>query len=90
MMPITKMVSKGTLGLGWMGLATLIYALDPWVFLLSLKGETMAIMNMVWNMASNIVITYTGLILFGEKISVVKSIGIILSFVSILLMTYEG
>ena len=90
MMPITKMVSRGTLSLGWMAFATLVYALDPWIFLQSLKGETMTIMNMVWNMASNIVITYTGLVLFGEKISIVKSIGIALSFISILLMTYEG
>jgi multidrug transporter EmrE-like cation transporter len=89
MMPITKLVNKGSLPIGWMVIPTLAYALDPWIFLKSLSGETMAIMNMVWNMVSNILITFTGLIIFGEKISTIKGVGIALSFVSILLMTWE-
>jgi multidrug transporter EmrE-like cation transporter len=89
MMPITKLVNKGVLTLGWMVIPTLVYALDPWIFLKSLSTETMVIMNMVWNMVSNIAVTYTGLILFGEKISMIKGIGIALSFISILLMTWE-
>ena len=89
MMPITKMVSKGTLSVSWMALASLIYALDPWIFLKSLSGETMMIMNMIWNMTSNIVIVATGYILFSERVSIVKCIGIMLSFISILLMCWE-
>ena len=89
MMPIAKWVSKGTLSVSWMALASLIYALDPWIFLKSLSGETMMIMNMVWNMTSNIVIVGIGYILFSERVSMVKSIGIVLSFISILLMCWE-
>ena len=89
MMPIAKMVNKGTLSVAWMALATLVYALDPWIFLKSLNGETMMIMNMLWNMMSNIVIVGTGYILFSERVSMVKSVGIVLSFISILLMCWE-
>ena len=89
MMPITKLVSKKALPLWCMVIPTLLYAADPWIFLQSLRTETMVVMNFVWNLISNVLIIFTGLILFGEKITPMKGIGIALSVVSLMCLTYE-
>jgi len=90
MMPITKLVSTNTLPLWLMVIPTFVYALDPWIFLKSLTFESMTVMNFVWNLISNVIITYTGLILFKEKITTMKGIGIVLSFISLFFLTYSG
>ena len=89
MMPITKLVSKNTLGIGGMIIPTLIYALDPWIFLQSLKFETFVVMNFVWDLISDVLVTFMGIVVFGEHISMMKAAGIALSFVSLFLLTYD-
>ena len=85
--PFVKLVS-----LGWnplfMILPTLLYALDPYFLLQSLKYENLAIMNLLWNLLSNILITVMGIYLFQEKISRFKTIGVLLGLISIGIMTY--
>ena len=66
------------------------YALDPLIFFFALKGEGMALMNLVWNLMSNIIVTFVGLVLFKEGVTPMKLIGIVLSFVSLFFMTYNG
>ena len=90
MMPIAKGVSKKLLPLWMMIIPTLIYAADPWIFLQSLKVESMVVMNFVWDLISDILVTFTGLVLLGEKISTMKSIGIGLSFVSLYFLSHES
>jgi multidrug transporter EmrE-like cation transporter len=90
MMPIAKGVSKKVLPLWMMIIPTLIYAADPWIFLQSLKVETMVVMNLVWDLLSDILVTFTGLVLLGEKVSTMKSIGIGLSFVSLYFLSHES
>jgi multidrug transporter EmrE-like cation transporter len=89
MMPITKLVAKKTLPLWFMAVPTLLYALDPWIFLQSLRVETMVVMNFVWNLISNILIIFTGFILFGEKLTITKGVGVVLSVISLMFLTYE-
>lgn len=47
-------------------------------------------MNLVWDLTSDVVVTLIGLFIFSERISSVKMLGVLLSFVSLFLMTYEG
>jgi len=89
MQPIAKLVATKSLSVGWMIVPTLVYALDPWIFLKSLSVEGIAIMNLVWNLTSNVFITFVGLVLFKEHITVLKGIGIALGFVAVLCMTAE-
>jgi len=89
MEPIVKLVSTKSLSLGWMVIPTLAYAVDPWIFLKSLSFEGIAIMNLVWNLVSNIFITFVGLAVFKEQITVLKGIGIALGFVAVICMTAE-
>lgn len=90
MMPIAKGVAKKALPLWMMVIPTLIYAADPWIFLQSLKCESMVVMNLVWDLVSDILVTFTGLVLLGEKISTMKSIGVGLSFVSLYFLSHES
>jgi hypothetical protein len=88
-LPIIKGVSIGW-DVRWMVVPFLLYAASPFIFLVGLRGETLTILNLVWDLTSDIVVTFIGLALFAEKISSVKKIGVALSFISLVLMTYEG
>ena len=90
MMPITKGVATKSLPVWLMIVPTLVYAADPWIFLQSLKVESMVVMNLVWDLISDILVTFTGLVILGEKISTMKSIGIGLSFVSLYFLSHDS
>lgn len=90
-LPTIKQVSLGGLGRGWMALPFLLYAASPFLFLKALLGgETLTIMNLVWDLMSDVVVTLIGLAVFSESIPPVKLVGVAFSFLSLFLMTYEG
>lgn len=88
-LPIIKGVSIGWKPL-WMVVPIIIYAINPLIFLKALSTESLAIMNLVWDLSSDVIVTMIGIFGFGEHIPRTKLIGVILSFVSLFLMTYEG
>ena len=89
-LPTVKAVRLGSLGLGWMVVPFVLYAFSPFLFLHGLKTESLTILNLVWDLSSDLIITLIGLFFFMEKISYTKMMGVALSFVSLLLMTYES
>lgn len=88
-LPVVKGVSQGWKPL-WMAIPLVIYAINPFIFLKALSTESLAIMNLVWDLSSDIIVTFIGIFGFGEHIPRTKMIGVVLSFVSLFLMTYEG
>lgn len=90
MLGIIKIISKDTSRfLKWMVLPTIIYALQPWIFLSSLRFESLIVMNLMWDLISDVLVTATGFLYFKEKIGPYKTLGVILSFVSIVLLSLE-
>lgn len=89
MMPFVKGIAGGW-PFQWIAIPMFAYALDPLIFFFALKGEGMALMNLVWNLMSNIIVTFVGLVLFKEGVTSMKLIGIVLSFISLFFMTYDG
>jgi drug/metabolite transporter (DMT)-like permease len=90
MLSIIKAISFNQLRLiKWMILPTLIYALQPWIFLSSLRFESLIVMNLLWDLISNILVTATGFLYFKEKIGPFKTIGVILSFISIIFLSLQ-
>lgn len=73
----------------WMVLPTIIYAVQPWIFLSSLQFESLIVMNLMWDLISDVLVTATGFLYFKEKIGPYKTLGVILSFVSIVLMSLQ-
>ena len=81
--------------LGWIQwrsivpLAMLFYSFQPIIFLKSLKYESLTVMNLLWDVMSDVSVTIIGLFYFGEKLSTYKKVGVFLSMLSIILLTYE-
>lgn len=88
-LPTIKLVNSG-LNKWYMIIPTILYACSPWLFLSALRKETLTIMNLVWDLTSDITVTFIGLYLFKEQLKPLKIIGVILSFISLFLLTYEG
>ena len=86
---VLKKVSLKELNMIFLPVAMLIYSIQPMIFLQALKFESMTIVNLLWNMMSNIIVTFTGLVILQEKVGFLKGTGIVLGFLSIYLMTYE-
>lgn len=90
MLSIIKAVSiNPSRFLKWMVLPTIIYAVQPWIFLSSLRFESLIVMNLMWDLISDILVTATGFLYFKEKLGPYKTLGVILSFVSIVLMSLQ-
>lgn len=70
-------------------LGMLIYSLQPLLFLQSLKFESMTVMNMMWDVMSDIYVTAIGLIYFKEKINRVKMVGLSFAFIAVFLLSYD-
>lgn len=76
----------------WSGvffIAMVIYSFQPLLFYQGLKGNGLIVMNLLWDVMSDVIVTAIGLFYFSEKLSKYKKAGVILSFISIILLTYE-
>lgn len=67
----------------------ILYAAQPFLFFNSLSFESMAVMNMMWDLLSDVLVTLSGIYIFNEKISYSKSLGILLAMVSMYLLTRD-
>jgi multidrug transporter EmrE-like cation transporter len=86
--PFVKNVSMG-LNPMWMIIPTILYSFSPYVLLQALKMESLVIMNLLWDLSSDIVVTLIGILFFKEHLSPLKMVGVCLSLVSIFLMSYD-
>ena len=87
-LPLIKSVSLGANPFLMM-IPTVVYAASPFIFLAALKRESLTIMNLVWDLTSDVVVTLIGIFIFRESIPPVKMLGVMTSFVALFLMTYE-
>lgn len=69
-------------------LSMAIYSLQPFIFLHSLQYETMSVMNIMWDIISDLFVTATGLFYFKEKLTKMKYIGLLFAFIGIVLLSY--
>jgi multidrug transporter EmrE-like cation transporter len=90
MLGLLKAINLGWVSSALIFLPTLIYAMQPWVFLASLKFESLTIMNLLWDVMSDVLVTAMGVLFFKESITRTKMVGVALSFVTIFLLTYPG
>lgn len=63
-----------------------IYSLEPLLFYKALSVKGMAILNVLWDATSSILIAIVGVFIFGEKISLINWLGIFLCTVGIILV----
>lgn len=88
MLSLIRVVSKEKLKLiRWMIIPTIVYAIQPWIFLESLKYETLIVMNLMWDLVSDVFVTLTGYLYFGERLGPFKIVGVLFSFLSMILLS---
>ena len=65
----------------------IIYMFQPILFYKALFFEGIGVFNIVWNSVSNLLILFTGIYFFKERLNLRRYIGVLLSFISIYLLT---
>lgn len=81
--------------LGWIksrivvALSMLFYSIQPLIFLKSLSHNSLTVMNLLWDVMSDVSVTMIGLFYFGEKLTRFKKLGVLFSMISIFLLTYK-
>ena len=76
----------------WRGIvpiAMLIYSFQPYIFLQALQYESMTVMNILWDIISDILVTVLGIFYFKEQISSMKQVGLAFAFISIVLFSVD-
>jgi drug/metabolite transporter (DMT)-like permease len=68
----------------------LIYSLQPLIFLESLRYESMTVMNILWDITSDLYVTLIGLFYFKERLTTLKLLGLSFAFVAIVLLSYDS
>jgi drug/metabolite transporter (DMT)-like permease len=89
-LPILKGVKTESWPRWLLGIPIGLYALNPVIFFSALGSETLTIMNLIWDLMSDVIVTLIGILFFKEVIPTTKRVGIALSFISLILMSYEG
>ena len=89
MMGALKMVSTKTLpySVGFPD-ATVVYAFQPFLFLKALTHADMTVVNLIWNLMSDIIVTLSGVFIFGESIKGLRWLAIGMSVFSLCLLAY--
>jgi len=74
----------------WLIIPTILYGLQIWLFYFGLKKTSMSILNITWNLISNILVTLLGIYYFGEKMNDLKTFALIFAFISITLFAIDN
>ena len=89
MMGMLKLEYTNVLHGAWiLPLGMVIYSLQPIVFRAGLPYEGIAVLNIMWNTLSIIIISLMGLFFFEEKLSPINVLGMILSILGIILIKW--
>jgi len=71
-----------------LGGATLVYAFQPYLFVKALTFENMTVVNLIWNLSSDIIVTLMGVLYYGESIAGLRWLALCMSLFSIGLFAY--
>lgn len=71
-----------------LSIATLAYALEPYIFFKSLKYESLTAMNLIWDLTSDVIVTLVGVFYFKESIKGLRWLAILFALFSLGLFAY--
>jgi hypothetical protein len=86
---ILKNISLKKYSLNWMALISLVYAFQPWIFLKGLSFTSMTILNLSWDLFSDILVTLLGLLVFKEPHTNRELLGLFFAFIAIFLFATD-
>lgn len=86
-MPLLKAKKLGMLTGNWMfPLASIVYASQPLIFYKSLSTDSMTVMNLLWDVMSDVLVAIIGIFVFGETLSPLQWLGMVLAIAGITLL----
>ena len=85
-----KNVSMGVYPKFAMYVVTALYMIQPWIFLKGLSFTSMTVLNLSWDLMSDILVTLSGLIYFRESLTEFKLIGVLLAILAITMFAIDG
>lgn len=89
MMSLAKLSSKGKLPyIPALSFATILYSFEPYLFFKSLNYENMTVMNLIWDLTSDIMVTIFGVFYFGESIKGLRWLAVLFALFSLALFAY--
>jgi multidrug transporter EmrE-like cation transporter len=84
-MSIVKNISTGLLAQNWLFLAYFLYGFQMIIFSKGIKVTGMSVLNLTWNLISNLVITIIGIYYFKENITHLETWGILFALFALVL-----
>jgi len=88
MLGLIKAIHLGWFNKSMMIVPTFLYAIQPWLFSASMQYESMVVMNLIWDVISDLMVTASGLFFFKEKVSRTKMLGVFLAMIAVVLMAW--
>lgn len=90
MMTIMKRISIGEMSYIYMAIVCVIYCIQPFLFMYGLNNTSMTVLNLSWDLMSDILVTLVGLLYFREGLSNKKMLGVMLALLAIVLFSIDG
>jgi TRAP-type mannitol/chloroaromatic compound transport system permease small subunit len=84
-MSIIKQINLGLLQKNWLPIAVMIYGCQMIIFNYGLNITSMTVLNLSWNLFSNILITLIGIYYFKENINHLETYGLLFAILALFL-----
>jgi len=85
-----KMLRTGQVtNMAWLGLPVLVYALQPIIFFFGLKYTSLTVLNLLWDVISDILVTTAGIFYFKEVVTFRQTIGIVFAVIAVVLLSSD-
>lgn len=84
-LPFILRIHKGEVPLSDIYIPMIAYAFAPVLFLIGLNYTGMTVLNVTWDLASDVLITFIGIFIIKEHIGYESGLGLVFAFIAILL-----
>ena len=87
---VLKHISLGSYKKAFIWPVVFMYALQPWIFIKGLNYTSMTVLNLSWDLISDILVTLCGIFYFRESLTNYKLFGVFFAVISIILFGIDG
>jgi multidrug transporter EmrE-like cation transporter len=89
MMSLGKLSKQGKIAYSTaLPIATIAYAVEPYMFFKSLNYDSLTTMNLIWDLTSDVIVTLVGVFYFKESIKGLRWLAVLFALFSLALFAY--
>ena len=86
---IMKKIFTKDLSIGFGLISMMLYAFQPVILYFALSYESVAVMNVLWNIISSITVAVVGITFLNETVGPRKRLGIVFGLIAVYLFTFD-